>query len=56
MIIGLIEETMKGRVGRSPIRLRSLPDWIAFAVRLDCVRVTMTFREFFSMTRCLLFI
>ncbi len=56
MIIGLIEETMKGRVGRSPIRLRSLPDWIAFAVRLDCVRVTMTFREFFSMARCLLFL
>ena len=56
MIIGLIEETMKGRVGRSPIRLRSPSDWIAFAVRSDCVRVTMTFREFFSMAHCLLFI
>lgn len=56
MIIGLVEETMKSRVGRRPIRLRSLPDWIAFAVRSDCVRVTMTFREFFSMARCLLFI
>ena len=43
MIIGLVEETMKGRVGRSPIRLRSPPDWIAFAARSDGVRSTMTF-------------
>lgn len=45
MIIGLIEETMKGRVGRSPIRLRSLPDWIAFAARLDSVRRPLGLRS-----------
>ena len=56
MIIGLVEEAMNGCAGRRPIGLRSPPDWIAFAVRSDCVRVTMTFREFFGMARCLLFV
>jgi len=30
---------------RRPIRLRSPSDWVAFAVRSDCVRVTMTFAK-----------
>ena len=30
---------------RRLIGFRPPPDWIAFAARLDCVRVTMTFRE-----------
>ena len=30
---------------RRPIRLRSPSDQIAFAVRSDCVRVTMTFAK-----------
>lgn len=49
-------DAVRSDLVRRPIGLRSPPDWIAFAVRLDCVRVTMTFREFFSMTRCLIFI
>ena len=32
------------RVRRS-IRLRPPPDWVAFAVLSDCVRVTMTFTK-----------
>ena len=54
MITGLVEETMKDVLDatrsdcvRRPIGLRSPPDWIAFAVRSDCVRVTKTFRKFF---------
>ena len=54
MIIGLVEETMKDVLDatrsdcvRRPIGLRSPPDWIAFAVHSDCVRVTKTFRKFF---------
>ena len=56
MIIGLVEEAMNGRAVRRPIGLRSPSARIAFAVRLDCVRVTMTFREFFGMARRRLFI
>lgn len=49
MIIGLVEEIYEKSCWTPP-------DQTPFAVRLDCVRVTMTFREFFSMARCLLFV